>query len=63
LGNVSYIVAFRGSSKNTRKLHLHPILNIELFPTHIKLELDVLGVVRKIVKMEFNYGGGILKIK
>jgi hypothetical protein len=38
------------SSKNTKKLSLHPILNIELFPTHTKLELDVLGVVGKLVK-------------
>jgi hypothetical protein len=38
------------SSKNTRKLSLYPILNIELFPTHTELELGVLGVAGKLVK-------------
>jgi hypothetical protein len=38
------------SSKNTRKLSLHPILIIELFPIHTELELGVLGVAGKLVK-------------
>jgi hypothetical protein len=38
------------SSKNTRKLSLHSILNIELFPTHTESKLGVLGVAGKLVK-------------
>jgi hypothetical protein len=44
------MAAFRTSSKYTRKLNLRPISNIESFPTHMELELGVLGVARKIVR-------------
>jgi hypothetical protein len=44
------VVAFRGSSKNTRKLNLQSVLDIELFLTHTKSKFDVLGIVRKLVK-------------
>jgi hypothetical protein len=40
----------KNSSKNTKKLNLQPISNTELFPTHKKLELDVLGFAKKLVK-------------
>jgi hypothetical protein len=44
------VAASMCSSKNTRKLSLHPILIIELFPIHTELELGVLGVAGKLVK-------------
>ena len=50
LGNVSHVAPSMCSSKNTINLSLHPVSNIELFPTHMELELDVLGVARKLVK-------------
>jgi hypothetical protein len=37
------------SHKNTKKMNFQPILNIELFLTHIKLELGVLGIIGKLV--------------
>ena len=47
---LSHVATSMCSSKNTRKLSLYPILNIELFPTHTELRLDVLGVAGKLVK-------------
>jgi hypothetical protein len=40
----------RSSSKNTRKMNLKPILNKTSPHAHMELELDVLGVHRKLVK-------------
>jgi hypothetical protein len=37
------------SSKITRKLNLQLVLNIEIFPTPIKMELGVLDVARKLM--------------
>jgi hypothetical protein len=50
MGNVSHMATSRSSSKITKKLNLQPISNTELFPTHKKLELDVLGFAKKLVK-------------
>jgi hypothetical protein len=45
------VAASRSFSKiNTRKVNLQLVLEIELFMTHTKLRLDVLSVVRKLVK-------------
>jgi hypothetical protein len=44
------VVASRSYSKKTRKLNLQSVLNIELFWTHTKTKLGVLGVARKLVK-------------
>jgi hypothetical protein len=44
------MVASRSSSKLKRILNLLPVLNIELFPTHTKSKLDLLGVARKLVR-------------
>jgi hypothetical protein len=48
LGHFSSMAAFRSSSRNTRKLSLYLILNIELLLIHIKVEFKVviLGVQR-----------------
>jgi hypothetical protein len=42
--------ASRSSSKFIEKLNLQPVSNIELFLTHTKSELDVLGIARKLMK-------------
>jgi hypothetical protein len=41
--------ACRSSLENTGKMNLEPILNKNSPWTHMKLELDVLGVARKLV--------------
>ena len=50
LVNVSHVDVSRNFSKNTRKLSLHPLLNIQLFPTHTKSELEVFSIASKLVK-------------
>jgi hypothetical protein len=47
LGNVSHVLACRSSSKNTRKMNLQLISNIELFQTHMGLKLSVLAICWK----------------
>jgi hypothetical protein len=44
------MVACRSSSENTRKMSLTPDLNKTSPQAHTKLELDVLGVYKKLVK-------------
>jgi hypothetical protein len=44
------VATSRSSSKNTRKSNVQPIWNIELFRTHIGLELGMVGVAKKLVK-------------
>jgi hypothetical protein len=44
------MVAFRSSLENTRKMSLIPIFNKTSPQAHTELELDVLGVHRKLVK-------------
>jgi hypothetical protein len=39
------------TTKNTRKLNLQPVSNIELFPMHTELELSRVDVGGKLVKM------------
>jgi hypothetical protein len=58
--SVSHKDASRNSSKITRKMNLQPVSNIELIPTHMELELDMLDIPRKLV-MYFIYEGRILK--
>jgi hypothetical protein len=43
MGNVNHMAASKSSSKITEKLNLQPVLNIELFLTHMELELDMLA--------------------
>jgi hypothetical protein len=50
IGNVNHVATSRSSSKNTRKSNVQPIWNIELFRTHIGLELGMVGVAKKLVK-------------
>ena len=50
LDNVSYMATSRSSLKITKKNEFATRLNIELFPTHMELELDMLGVAKKLVK-------------
>jgi hypothetical protein len=50
LGSFSHIAACRSSSENTRKMSLIPVFNKNLPRTHTVLELDVLGVYRKLMK-------------
>jgi hypothetical protein len=44
------MAACRSYSKNTRKMSLIPLFNKNSPEAHIDLELDVLGVHRKLVK-------------
>jgi pyridoxine/pyridoxamine 5'-phosphate oxidase len=44
------VAACRSSSKNIGKMNKQPILNINLPWAHMELEVDVLGVVEKLVK-------------
>jgi hypothetical protein len=44
------MVACRSSSENTRKMNSIPVLNKTSPQAHTKVELDVLGVYRKLVK-------------
>jgi hypothetical protein len=44
------MAASKNSQKVIRKLNLQHVLNIDLFPIHIVLELDMLCVARKLVK-------------
>jgi hypothetical protein len=37
-------------SNITKKWNFQPILDIELFLIHLELELDMLGIARKLVK-------------
>jgi hypothetical protein len=46
--------ACRSSSKNTTKISLIPILNKTSPQAHMELELDVLGVPKKLVKYVVN---------
>jgi hypothetical protein len=50
MGNASHMAPSTSSSKNIEKLNLQPISNIELFLTHIELELGIFGIARKLVK-------------
>jgi hypothetical protein len=50
MGNFSHMAASRNFSKNTRKVNFQPVSNIELFPTHMELELSILGIARKLMK-------------
>jgi hypothetical protein len=50
LGSFSHMAACRSSSENTRKMSLIAILNKTSPRAHTELELDVLGVPRKLVK-------------
>jgi hypothetical protein len=50
LGNFSHMPACRSSSENTGKISLIPVFNKNLPRAHTVLELDVLGVHRKLVK-------------
>jgi hypothetical protein len=49
-GSFSHMAAYRSSSKNTQKINLIPVLNKTSPRAHTELELDVLGVPRKLVK-------------
>jgi hypothetical protein len=49
LGSFSHM-ACRSSSKKTRKMNLKPVLNKTSSRAHMELELDVLGVPKKLVK-------------
>jgi hypothetical protein len=44
------MAACRSSSKNTRKMSLIPVFNKTSPWVHTELELDMLGVDRKLVK-------------
>jgi hypothetical protein len=44
------MVACRSSLENTKEMNLIPILNKTSPRAHMELELDVLGVHRKLVK-------------
>jgi hypothetical protein len=44
------MAACRSSLENARKMNLIPILNKTLLHAHTKLELNVLGVLGKLVK-------------
>jgi hypothetical protein len=44
----------RSSSENTGKMNLIPILNKTSPQVHTELELDVLGVLGKLVKYEIH---------
>ena len=50
LGNFSHMAACRSSSENTRKMNLITIFNKTSPHAHIESELDVLGVLRKLMK-------------
>jgi hypothetical protein len=50
LGNFSHMAAHRSSSENTKKMNLIPNLNKTSPRIHTKSELDILGVLRKLVK-------------
>jgi hypothetical protein len=50
LGTISYMDAFRRSSKITRKLNLQSLLNTEFFFIHTESKLGVFGVAKKLVK-------------
>jgi hypothetical protein len=58
MDNVSHMASFRSSLE---KLNLQLVSNIELFPTHTRVELSVLGIGKKVMKDVVTYGGGILK--
>jgi hypothetical protein len=57
------VVACRSSSKNTRKMNLKPILNKTSPHAHTKLELDMLGVPKKLVKYVVHSSKIKIKIK
>jgi hypothetical protein len=40
----------RNSSKRAQKLNFQPVLNIELFPTLMELELGMLGTAIELMK-------------
>jgi hypothetical protein len=44
------MAAYRSSLENTRKMSLIPVFNKNSPRAHMELELDVLGVHRKLVK-------------
>jgi hypothetical protein len=50
LGTFSHMAACRGSLENPGKLSLIPVFNKKLPRAHTELELDMLGVHRKLVK-------------
>jgi hypothetical protein len=50
LGSLSHMAACRSYSKNTGKMSLIPVFNINSPRAHTELELDVLGVHGKLVK-------------
>jgi hypothetical protein len=50
LGSFSHMAACRSFSKNTGKMNLIPIFNKNSPRAHMELELDVLGIHRKLVK-------------
>jgi hypothetical protein len=50
LGSFGHVVAYRDSSKNIRNINLIHILNKYSPWAHIKLEFDMLGVAKQLVK-------------
>ena len=50
MGNFCYMATCRSSLENIGKMSLKLVLNRTSPQSHIELELDVLGVPRKIVK-------------
>jgi hypothetical protein len=53
------MVAFTSFPKITKNLDLQTVLNIELFPTHMKSKLVVLGVAGKLIEDVVHWGGWI----
>jgi hypothetical protein len=50
LGTFSHMAACRSSSNNTQKMSLVPVFKKNSPRAHSELELDLLGVHRKLVK-------------
>jgi hypothetical protein len=50
LGNFNQVATYRNSSNNTRKFNPQSVFNKNSPHAHMKLEFDVLGVARKLVK-------------
>jgi hypothetical protein len=50
LGSFNHMAACRSSSENVRKMKLIPVLNKTSPWAHMELELDVLGIPRKLVE-------------
>jgi hypothetical protein len=46
----SHVVAYKSSSKNTRKMNMQPVLNKNIPWIHVQSKFDVLGVAKELVK-------------